>query len=82
LTQWNDPQKEVGIYSLASLSEYITNKVTNNENKTFNGYDDYIQNKNGNSYMFIKLSKTGLGDELTPVSIQSDIIKILESIKW
>jgi len=82
LTQWNDPQKEVGIYSLASLSEYIPNKVTNNENKTFNGYDDYIQNKNGNSYMFIKLSKTGSGDELTPASIQSDIIKILESIKW
>jgi len=82
LTQWNDPQREAGIYALGSLSEYIPNKVTNNENKTFNGYDDYIQNKNGNSYMFIKLSKTGSGAELTPASIQSDIKEMLESVKW
>lgn len=82
LTQWNDPQREAGIYALASLSEYIPNKVTNNENKTFNGYDDYIQNKNGNSYMFIKLSKTGSDAESTSASIQSDIKGILESITW
>ena len=82
LTQWNDPQREAGIYALGSLSEYIPNKVTNNENKTFNGYDDYIQNKNSNSYMFIKLSKTGSGAELTPASIQSDIKGMLESVKW
>ena len=82
LTQWNDPQREAGIYALGSLSEYIPNKVTNNENKTFNGYDDYIQNKNSNSYMFIKLSKTGSGAELTPASIQSDIKEMLESVKW
>lgn len=82
LTQWNDPQREAGIYALASLSEYIPNKVTNEQNKTFNGHDDYIQNKNGNAYMFIKLSKTGSDAELTPASIQSDIKGVLESIKW
>lgn len=82
LEQWNNPNREVGIYALASLSEYIPNKITNDQNKVFNGYDFYIKNKDGNSYMFIKLSKTGLTEVTTPSSIQSDIKQMLQSISW
>jgi len=81
LEQWNNPGRESGIAALASLSKYIPNKITNQQNQTFNGYDDYFQN-NGNYYMFIKLSKTGSSNDITPVSIQNDIVNILNSIKW
>jgi len=82
LTYWNDPKREEGILVIASLSEYIPNKATNNENKTVNGYAYYIENKNGKSYAFIKFSKTDSDGGLTPASIQSDIKGMLESIKW
>jgi hypothetical protein len=81
LTDWNGPGREAGIYGLASLAKYVPNKVTNQQGQTFNGSDDYFQ-ENGNSYMFIKLSKTGTGAIPTPTSTQNDIISILESIKW
>lgn len=80
LTNWNDPNREAGVYSLASLSKYIPNKVANNnQGKSFNGYDQYFQ-EGESSYMFIKLSKAVSG--VTPYSIQSDLQGILESIKW
>jgi hypothetical protein len=82
LTDWNSPNREAGIYGLASVSKYVANKVVNNnEGKSFNGYDNYIQ-ENGKFYMFIKLSKTGSDAIITPIAIQNDIKSILESIKW
>jgi len=80
LNTLTDPNREAGIYALASLSEYIPNKVTNEQNQTFNGFDDYIQNKSGYSYMFIKLSKNG--NNITPTSVQREIVGILEAINW
>lgn len=80
LSYLSDPNREAGIFSLASLSEYIPNKITNQQKETFNGYDDYIQNKNGYAYMFIKLSTNG--NTITPPATQAEIKKILESIRW
>lgn len=80
LSALTDPNREAGIYALASLSEYIPNKVTNEQNQTFNGFDDYIQNKSSYSYMFIKLSKNG--NDITPLSIQAEIKGMLETIDW
>ena len=81
LQQWNNPQREEGIYGLANLSEYVPNKVTNTQNKTFNGNDFYIT-KNGKSYMFIKLSKMGVSEVMTSPTIQNDIMGILQTITW
>ena len=82
LATLTDPGTHSGIFGIASLSEYIPNKTTNEQNKTFNGWEDYIQNKNGYSYIFVKLSKTGSGNPVTPVSLQSELQDILETIKW
>lgn len=82
LADWNKPNREAGLYGLASFSKFIPKKVVNNnEGKSFDGYDQYFQ-EGGSSYMFIKLSKTGSGSLVTPTSIQSDLQGILESIKW
>lgn len=82
LADWNKPNREAGIYALASFSKFIPKKVSNsNEGNSFDGYDQYFQ-EGGSSYMFIKLSKTGSGSLITPTSIQSDLRGILESIKW
>jgi len=80
LSALTDPNREAGVYTLASLSEYITDKVTNEQNQTFDGFDDYIQNKSNNSYMFIKFSENG--NDITPLLIQAEIKGILETIDW
>ena len=80
LNALTNSDREAGTYALASLSEYIPNKVTNAQNQKFNGYNDYIQNKNGSAYMFIKISDGSA--ELTPSSTQAEIKQILESITW
>ena len=82
LATLTDPGTHGGIFGIASLSEYILNKTTNEQNRTFSGWEDYIQNKNGYSYIFVKLSKTGSGNPVTPASVQSELQYILETIKW
>lgn len=82
LATLTDPGTHGGIFGIASLSEYVPNKTTNEQNKTFNGWEDYIQNKNGYSYIFVKLSKTGSGNPVTSASTQEEFKNILETIKW
>ncbi|HEX7017538.1 MAG TPA: hypothetical protein VF209_01365 [Patescibacteria group bacterium] len=76
-----DQNRSAGIFGAASLAEYIPNKV-NNQGKVFNGYNDYIMDKNGRSYLFAKFSKNGASDQPTNVEIQQELIEILKSISW
>lgn len=80
LDSLTDPGRSAGIYGLASASKFVPEKVTNEEKKSFDGFEQYIPSTNGRSYMFFKLSAEG--HDVTPGEIQSDIKKILESIQW
>lgn len=80
LNALSDPDREAGIFSLASLSKYIPNKVTNEQKQTFNGYDYYMQTLNKSAYMIIKFSKNG--NDITPFATQAEFKKVLETIHW
>jgi len=70
-----------GIFSLGSVSKYISNKVTNERGQTFNGYDVLLK-INQKEYMVVIFSKTNKGVTLTPPETQKEIKAILESIVW
>lgn len=78
-----DPTREDGLATMTSVSKYIPNKVTTDQNITYNGYEDVIKNKNNYDYTFIKVSKNRtLPSETTPSAIQNELKSILESITW
>jgi hypothetical protein len=70
------------IWGIASLSEYIPDLHINNPNLREDGWSDYIQNKRGYSYVFVKFSKGNETNATTPEFIQNDIKSILETIHW
>lgn len=79
MSQLTSPDQSAGIFGIASFSEYQQNKVTNDQQQTFNGFSDYIE-KNGKGYVFVKLSD--VGNVMTPEPIQSELVSILSTIQW
>lgn len=70
-----------GIFSLGSVSKYISNKVTNERGQSFNGYDVLLK-INQREYLVVIFSKKNKGVTLTPPETQKEIKAILESIIW
>jgi hypothetical protein len=70
-----------GIFGIASLAEYISSKQIQNGN-SYKGWEDYIQNKEGYSYIFVKLSKNDTEDSKTPANVQQEIKDILQTVKF
>ncbi len=70
-------EEHSGPATWGALSEYVPNKTTGSGN-IFKGYEQIIK-RNGYRYNFIIV---GQQEGVTPYAIQSDLKKILESIKW
>lgn len=81
LEEYNDPRRESGILGIASLSEFIEDKVTNAQGTVYDGYNTLIENKNKYSYIVVKFSKTGTSG-VTPSAIQDEIMQVLGTITW
>jgi hypothetical protein len=79
LSSVNDPNSSAGVWSFASFAKIFPNQtVKNNLGPNYDGLEYYFT-EGQNTYAFLKLSDSSY---LTPASIQSDLLLILESIVW
>ncbi len=82
LSTVTDPNEEVGLLGRAALSEYVPNMGRTESGEVFSGVRYYIQNKNGYSYLFVKIARSASVNDQTPADIQKEMVEILETIRW